>query len=85
MKTFVAGQDANAGQPSPPVHSCYISDFMLCMSTFPSHFLDREDKNESQDNSIWLKEKWSIGEVCNAFLLGHLDYFRSIFIGNRHF
>jgi hypothetical protein len=27
------------------------------------------NKNENQDDSIWLKEKWAIGEVWDTFLL----------------
>jgi hypothetical protein len=60
--------------------------FHVAYVYFSLAFFDREDKNESQDDSIWLKEKWSIGEVCNGFLLGHLYYFSlHFFINNYHF
>ena len=39
---------------------CSIVNLLLLISIFSSN---RENKNENQDDSIWLKEKWSIGEV----------------------
>lgn len=52
--------------------SCCLFWFSLCL-------LNRDNKNENQDDSIWLKEKWSIGEVRNTFLVGQLDGFILIF------
>lgn len=47
---------------------CNIVIFLLLISIFPLCLFNRDNKNENQDDSIWLKEKWSIGEVWNTFL-----------------
>ncbi|KAL6603271.1 hypothetical protein ACP70R_043632 [Stipagrostis hirtigluma subsp. patula] len=40
-----------------------LNGIMVPASAMNQAPVDREDKNENQDDSIWLKEKWSIGEI----------------------
>jgi hypothetical protein len=59
-------------------------EFSCCLCLF-----NRDNKNENQDDSIWLKEKWSIGEVCNTFIMGHLIfwwfYLYKSLVAGRHY
>nr|AGT17091.1 hypothetical protein SHCRBa_084_G07_F_190 [Saccharum hybrid cultivar R570] len=84
MSSFGNFPKSHAGYQQPPASSSHHRDIdrqsqdLLSGIVAPTSAINQapveDNKNENQDDSIWLKEKWSIGEVCNTFIMGHLIF-----------